>query len=66
MGARQKLNDLYVTVILIMAALVGLLTSSWVAFLATMFVLINIGYLGGAVRTAGRHHCGRSVGQGPD
>ena len=54
MGARQKLNDLYVTGSLAVATAVGLTSGSWFAFLAALGVLLGMGCLGGDVRPARR------------
>jgi hypothetical protein len=50
MGARQKLNALYVQGGLILAAIVGVLAGSWVVFALTSAVLIGLGLHGGELR----------------
>lgn len=54
MGARKKLNQAHVNGALVIGAVVGLATQSWIAFaLATMFVIIG-GFYAGDIRGDGR------------
>jgi len=50
MGARQKLNVAYVQGGLIVAALIGTLAQSWVAFAVSSAVLITLAWHGGEIR----------------
>jgi hypothetical protein len=54
MGARQKLNALYLGGGLIAAAVVGVTTRSWVAFAVAWAVLIGLGLSDGEIRTRRR------------
>jgi Na+(H+)/acetate symporter ActP len=54
MSARLKLNQVYLNACLLVAAVVGLIAQSWVAFLVTMAVLVGIGCADGAIRPQGR------------
>lgn len=50
MGARQKLNNIYVTIALIVAALAGLLTQSTFVFCIALALLIITNIDSGAIR----------------
>ena len=50
MGARQKLNNIYVTIALIVAALAGLLTQSTFVFCIALVLLIITNIDSGAIR----------------
>lgn len=54
MSARQQLNQFHVAGSLLVAALLGLATSSWSAFMVALAALIGVGCLGGAIRPARR------------
>jgi hypothetical protein len=54
MGARQKLNAAYVQGGLIVAAIVGALTQSWIVFAAAAVILIGLGLHGGEIRPRSR------------
>ena len=49
-GAREKLNSAAVLGALIVASLVGGLTSSWLMFLLTGGVLLSLAFYGGDIR----------------
>ncbi len=49
MGARQKLNEVYVTGSLAVATAAGLAPSSWATFLATLALLLGMGCVGRAI-----------------
>jgi len=50
MGARQRLNSLYFTCILIIAAVCGVTMESWGVFAGVMIVLAVISIHGGNIR----------------
>ena len=50
MGARDKLNQAYITGSLIMAAVAGLITGSFVVFVVTFTVLLVLNLVGGEIR----------------
>jgi type IV secretory pathway TrbD component len=50
MNAREKLNAAYVQGALILAAVVGVLAQSWIAFGFTLAVLICCAHYDGAIR----------------
>jgi len=54
MGARQRLNSLYLIVALIVAALIGGALQSWGVFWLVLIVLIAIFVHGGDIRPSAR------------
>ncbi len=53
MSARGKLNDVYVNACLLVAAAVGLIAQSWLAFVAALAVLVGVCLADGAIRSRG-------------
>ena len=56
MGARQKLNQAHVNGALIVAAVLGLMTGSWIIFFIASAMLIGAATYGGEIRPKG-HSC---------
>ena len=54
MGARQKLNNVYLTGALLVAGIAGLLTKSWMIFLIVAAVLIACSIHDGGIRLGRR------------
>jgi hypothetical protein len=54
MGAREKLNMSYLQGAVVLAAVVGVLTSSWAAFGIALAVLVAGALHDGAIRLHGR------------
>ena len=52
-AARNKLNELYATGSLILAALIGLAFNSWWVFGAAAAILLGLNVRGGQIRVAG-------------
>ena len=52
-AARNKLNELYATGSLILAALIGLAFNSWWVFGAAAAILLGLNVMGGQIRVAG-------------
>lgn len=55
MGARQKLNRFHLVGDIFVAALVGILAQSWIAFFLALAVLLGLDMHTGAVRPRRRH-----------
>ena len=55
MGARQQLNSFYVTVAIIIAAIIGGVTESWTIFLIAVAVLISMMLHSGDIRPDSRN-----------
>jgi len=56
MGARQRLNSIYVTGILIIAILCGMATESWAIFVLVTIALAAISVHSGSIRPSPRSH----------
>jgi hypothetical protein len=54
MGARSTLNGIYLTGALVLAAVLGLLTGSWIVFVIGLAVLIGANIHAGRIRPGGR------------
>lgn len=54
MGARQKLNQAHVNGALVVAALVGAVTQSWIVFVVAALLAVGLSVHGGGIRTRGR------------
>ena len=54
MSARLKLNHVYFNGCLIVAAVVGLIAQSWLAFVVALAVLVGVCGADGAIRSRGR------------
>jgi len=51
MGARTKLNEIHVMIALVGAAVLGLVTGSWVVFAIVLALLLAAKLHSGAIRT---------------
>ena len=67
MGARKKLNEIHAIVALVIAAVLGLATSSWIAFGGTLAVLLAprcipapFALVRGSLKGAGRRRFAKS------
>ena len=60
MGARQKLNQAHVNGALIVAGILGLVTSSWTVFFIAGAVLIGLAVHSGGIRSKGHNYRGSS------
>jgi hypothetical protein len=54
MGARKKLNEIHAVIAVVIAAILGLATSSWVVFAGAFAVLVGAKVYSGAIRTRTR------------
>lgn len=52
MGARTKLNEMYLAVSLLWAAFIGLVFNSWMAFAVAIGGLVGLNMVGGNIRLA--------------
>ncbi len=59
MGARQKLNQAHVNGALVIAALVGAVTQSWVVFVLAALLAAGTSVYGGGIRPRLRDDWGR-------
>jgi hypothetical protein len=55
MGARQKLNQAFVTGSLVVAAFIGIIADSWLVFLVALAVLIGSNLYGQDIRPGRRN-----------
>ena len=53
LGARRKLNEMYATGSLLLAAFIGLGCESWWAFVTASAILLALNVMGGQIRLAG-------------
>jgi hypothetical protein len=54
MGARTTLNSIYVNASLILAAIVGYVTGSWIVFVVSLVSLVAANLHAGRIRPRGR------------
>jgi len=54
MGARKKLNEIHAIIAVVIAAVLGSATSSWIVFGLTLAVLLSTKMYSGAIRTRNR------------
>jgi hypothetical protein len=60
MGARQKSNVAYVQGSLVLAAIAGLVTDTWVVFVVALVVLLGANLYMGEIRPGKGRHTARS------
>jgi hypothetical protein len=53
MGARATLNSIYVNLSLVLAAVVGYVTGSWIVFVVSLIVLVAVNVHAGRIRPRG-------------
>ena len=59
MGARQKLNSIYLCNSVIIAEVIGAMFGSWTVFLIAAAILLGVAFLDGAIRPTRRHQRSR-------
>jgi hypothetical protein len=56
MGARKKLNEIHVIIVVVIAAVLGSATNSWIVFGCSVAVLVGAKLYSGAIRSRSRRH----------
>jgi diacylglycerol kinase len=53
MNARQRFNQYYLTIAIVLASFIGLTAGSWLVFGVSAVILIILNLIGGAIRLGG-------------